>query len=245
MDINKCFYVETTKDGITAIYNVGKSFFASKDTSNGNMGCFKTSDSKAINKYIKELSQDGWLPLSREDIDKTHINACGVVTAYPFKYRKGYISIEKIEAVAWEMNYEWKRADHDTNPFSALKDYSDFVDQLPEDAKYNTAMLGNSIKSFSDRLSNIGAIEQIENFFTEIIYIPDPRRFNRTIKELWKYYRSHIKDCCRLVWDDIYGDDDENFDIGALIDKHHEIKILQQYISDEAYEQRLNRSAAK
>lgn len=48
---------------------------------------------------------------------------------------------------------------------------------------------------------------------------------------------------CRLVWDDNFSSDDEDFDIGALVDKFNEIKLLHRYIPDAAHEEWLNESA--
>lgn len=246
MDINKAFLVETNKDGAAIIYNVGKKFFEKAGRPSGIMKCFNPSDKKEKNKYVAGLIKDGWCPLSKEDIDKTHVNSSGVITAYPFKYRKGYISIEKIEVLARKMGYKWECTDHDTNPYSVIKDYTNFTEILSQDTKHNIASLTRTINTFANRLDNIGAIMQIENFFTEMHYIPDPRRFNKSTKELWTYYRSHIKDCCRLVWDDIYGKADESFDIGALIDKLKVMQSLQQSVSESAYEEWLmQRGCAK
>lgn len=245
MNINKAFFVETREDGVTIIYNAGKKFFAKSGKPSGIMERFGPSEKEDKNKYIAGLIKEGWCPLSHEDIDKTRVNLCGFVTAYPFKYRKGYISIEKIETLARELKHKWKCADHDTNPFSALKDYGDFVDGLPKGSKHDAATLKKAINAFAERLSNIGAIELIENLFTELHYLPDPRRFNRTTKELWKHYRSHIKDCCRMVWDDIYSDADENFDLEVLVGNFNTIKSLQQSVSHTAYEVRQNLNAAK
>jgi len=235
MDIYKSFYVETTNDGKSRIYNVGEKFFSGKGKSAGLMERFGSFDLKKMNSYINRLNKEGWLPLSMEDIKQISINELGIITAYPFKHRKGYMKIEKIEAIARKTGFVWKRADHDTNPFSVILDYSDLINELTANKDYDVKSLIMLVNNFSSRLNSIGAIDVLENFFTEIGFVPDPRRFNKTAKELWTYYRRHLIDCCRLVCMGYLNANVEDFTVIPLIAKLQEMESLQQLITKEVY----------
>jgi len=199
MDINKTFLVETSADGKTKIYNVCKRFFIGKSNSGGIMKHFDAEETTDKNAYIAMLKKGGWLPLSLEDIGKTAVNEIGIVMAYPFKYKKGFVTIEKIEAYAADNGIKWKSRDHFTNPFSALKDYENTEYYLEDNGSFDIKSHERSIRSNMVKIQNIGAIEVIENFFTKSGFFPDPRRFNKTNKELRLYYRHHLNECARLL----------------------------------------------
>jgi hypothetical protein len=157
------------------------------------------------------------------------VNEIGVVMAYPFKHKKGFMTIDKIEAYAANNGIKWKSRDHFTNPFSALKDYTNVVYYLDDDScEINS--LKQSIGTYADRIQDIGAIEVIENFFTKTGFVPDPRRFNKTVKELWHYYRHHLNECARLVLHEHIIR--SQFNIDEMMNKLTKIKSLQGLISD-------------
>jgi len=236
MDIKKTFFVETSPDGNTRIYNVNKRFFTGKKNSGGLMERFSAGDTAAKNAYITQLKKEGWLPLSLDDVKKTNVNEIGVVTAYPFKHRKGYMTIEKIEEIARERNHVWESADHFTNPFSALEDYQSFINGL-DGSEHDVKALRHQAFGLMDRLENIGAISVIEDFFTEVKFCPDPRRFNKTSKELWLYYKHHLNDCGRLVLHGHIMQPDDQFNIDGLMMSLVEMKAIMSLISDEAHRQ--------
>ena len=142
------------------------------------------------------------------------------------------------------MNYIWRYADHFTNPFSALKDYQCFINAL-KDGPEDTVMLSRQVFGLRNRLESIGAIEIIEDFFTTVNFIPDPRRFNKTAKELWRYYREHLKDSGQILSNRYFNFPSEKFVIENLIQNLQDLKFLSDLVSDVEYEQWLERSAKK
>jgi hypothetical protein len=245
MDINKTFYVETSPDGKTKIYNINKRFFTGKPNTGGLMRSFGSEDDAAKNTFIALLKKEGWIPLGLEDIKKTKVNEIGIITAYPFKYRKGYMTIEKIESLARDKSIKWARNDHYTNPFSALGDYTDVVYSLKDGDTKEIESLKRQLSAFADRLQDIGANEIIENFFTQTVFVPDPRRFNKTVKELWRYYRHHLNECGRLIMHDHIAVSDGQLNVDDVISNLKDTKLLQVLISDEAYEKWLKSKATK
>lgn len=241
MNINKTFFVETSPDGKTRFYNVGKRFFTGKRNSGGLMERFDADESGEKNYYITKLKKDGWLPLSIEDIKKIRANEIGLVTVYPFKYRKGYMTLDKIEELARDKDIKWERKDHFTNPFSALKDYTDFVYALPDDED-DRKFFKRQLAAFTDKLRDIGAIETIEDFITVCGLVPDPRRFNKTVKELWRYYKQHLNECGRMILSAHLLLPDDIFNLDDLMTNLEEINPLRSLISNEAYEQWLMRN---
>lgn len=205
------------------------------------MKCFDEEDSAEKNAYITQLKKDGWLPLSLDDIKKTGVNEIGIVTAYPFKHRKGYMTLDKIEELARDKGIKWEREDHFTNPFSALDDYQSFIDDL-NDGDHDVNALRHQAFGLMDRLESIGAIAVIEDLFTEVKFTPDPRRFNKTAKELWRYYKHHLNECVRLVLHGHIMLPGDQFNMDDMTTSLEEMKPLHNLISDEAYRQRLESS---
>jgi len=241
LDIKKAFYVELDNCGITRIYNVNDRFFSWKETSGDNDGLitrFDPSQEAEKNEYIRKLIKEGWFKLSREEINSTRLDEYGNVSAYPFEYAEGVMYIGIFEDLAKDMQYKWDYKDHDTNPFSAKKDYAYFLynicmTNLTQKAKHDTEPLEKALEQFKQRLSDIGAMEQIEDYFTKERYTPDPRRFDDNFYQLIEYYHSHINECCRAK---CLGFFNNKSDLDSLIMSLQELKSLQQLAADKWYE---------
>ena len=79
MNLNKLFYIETEIDGDIKIYDVGLKFFPRNET-DSILEQFNPSQTSAKNTFIRRLKKEGWMPLSLEDIRKTSVNECGLIT---------------------------------------------------------------------------------------------------------------------------------------------------------------------
>jgi len=243
MDINKTFYIEQSEDGSSYIHNVGQRFFTYRETVSADsieslIAWFKPSQKQEMKKYISKLKAKEWTQLTYDEIKLIRLGEGGRVIAYPFPYRKGYVSIEELEKLAAEKQYKWDYKDHATNPFSALLDYSYFLynicmTNISSGTKYDTEALRSLLDEFKERLSEIGAIDTIENYFSKIGYVPDPRRFDDNSDELMLFYHRHLDDCSCLACTDFLA---QKIDLETVIRALQEIQTQHKCTNEKFYE---------